>query len=807
LNPAPIRLTVILTHPVQYLAPWFRHIATDCASIDLTVLYAIEPLPEAQAVGFGGSFHWDVPLREGYRSRVLRESSPADHVGSDRALGVDAGGIGRAIVETAPDAVLVPGWHSIVYWRALVACRLRRIPLIYRGDSTLLTTHTGARRLIWRWRTHALLRMFDAHLSVGTRSHDFLKELGAPEYLTQDSPHAVDNGLFAAKVEPFKTAEGRRRARGRFGLDTAEFVALFAGKLEEKKRPLDAVRAAARSSATLLVAGSGPLESAIHDEAGRLNARVRFAGFLNQSELPIAYAAADVLVLPSDRRETWGLVVNEAMAAGVPAIVSNECGCAPDLIVPGETGEVFPVGDVAALADAIGAIRQRRREGHDFAPACRHIAEAHSFARATAGLVTAGRLVARRAIPRPTSSPRVLATCGDMVVPGGLERMTFEALRALVDDGAQVHCIVNSWENSRIVGLVEGVGATWSRGLYFYAIRRRVTSPIQIAQMAWEIARTSAGLLRAAWIFKPTHVLVPEYVTAIRNAPALVALRAAGVTVVLRLGNAPEAQPFFRRLWRWGIAPLVDRFICNSKFTEQQLLAHGVPSSKVSFIYNTAPLRSAPQEPPPARDLRRVVYIGQIIPEKGVLVLLDAVGLLVAKGLDVRMDLVGDMSGWTSPSYGQYRELVRARAERSDLAGRVRFLGWREDIPAILASAGVHCCPSQPEQREGFGIVNVEAKLAGIPSIVTPVGALPELVQHRLDGWVCRDAKADSIAEGLGYFLEDPVRATEAGAAARRSAARFDRREFTRAWRDVFRSKTPAGTKSSTGEEPNESHI
>ena len=83
------------------------------------------------------------------------------------------------------------------------------------------------------------------------------------------------------------------------------------------------------------------------------NLPVTFAGFLNQSEIPKAYVAADCLVLPSDSGETWGLVVNEAMACGIPAIVSDHVGCGPDLVIEGETGGVFPLGDIDALAHKI----------------------------------------------------------------------------------------------------------------------------------------------------------------------------------------------------------------------------------------------------------------------------------------------------------------------------------------------------------------------------------------------------------------------------------------------------------------------
>ena len=83
---------------------------------------------------------------------------------------------------------------------------------------------------------------------------------------------------------------------------------------------------------------------------------VSFAGFLNQGEIPAAYAACDALVLPSDYGETWGLVVNEAMACGVPAVVSDAVGCGPDLVEEGQTGMIFPLGDIPALARAIEAV-------------------------------------------------------------------------------------------------------------------------------------------------------------------------------------------------------------------------------------------------------------------------------------------------------------------------------------------------------------------------------------------------------------------------------------------------------------------
>ncbi len=132
---------------------------------------------------------------------------------------------------------------------------------------------------------------------------------------------------------------------------------LFAGKLEEKKRPIDAVRAAARMGpkVVLAIAGSGDLDGPVFAEAGRLGVRIAPLGFVNQHQLGAVYAAADCLVLPSAHDESWGLVVNEAMATGLPAVVTDQVGCAPDLVIPGETGEICCAADPEDLARAHGA--------------------------------------------------------------------------------------------------------------------------------------------------------------------------------------------------------------------------------------------------------------------------------------------------------------------------------------------------------------------------------------------------------------------------------------------------------------------
>jgi len=171
----PVRLTVVLTHPVQYFSPWFRYIHAHAPSIALTVVYATRLTPTQQGAGFGLAFEWDVPLLDGYRSRVVQQAHPGDAL-ADASGAIDAPDIGRVIAETDPGAVLIPGWHARVYGRALAECRARKIPTLYRGDTNLLTTHRGLGRLAWRARTRRRLEKFDAYLAVGTRSRQLFAE-------------------------------------------------------------------------------------------------------------------------------------------------------------------------------------------------------------------------------------------------------------------------------------------------------------------------------------------------------------------------------------------------------------------------------------------------------------------------------------------------------------------------------------------------------------------------------------------------------------------------------------------------------
>jgi glycosyltransferase involved in cell wall biosynthesis len=253
-----------------------------------------------------------------------------------------------------------------------------------RGDSQLGDDRSALKRAIKRLTYPRFIGRFAACLAVGTRSEAYFRYYGARRIFR--SPHFVDNTAFAAGAARARQDRAARRAA--WSIPPDSMVALYVGKLVEKKRPIDLIDAASRVPGThALFVGDGPLRGeAERAAAGR---PVTFAGFRNQTAMPEAYAIADVLVLPSDRRETWGLAVNEAMASGLPAIVSDAVGCAPDLILPGVTGFSYPAGDRRALADALGRLVADPAATRAMGDAAKAHVTAYSVERAAAGVLQA----------------------------------------------------------------------------------------------------------------------------------------------------------------------------------------------------------------------------------------------------------------------------------------------------------------------------------------------------------------------------------------------------------------------------------
>lgn len=345
------------SHPIQYQAPWFRALAQ---VTDLEVFFCHRQDAEGQAAaGFGVAFDWDVPLLDGYKSAWLHNVARQPDV--SRFSGCDTPEIAQRLRDGRFDACVVSGWYLKSYLQAIWACKQANIPIVMRGDSQLATRRSAAWTLAKYWPYRWLLRGIDAHLYVGQANRDYLKHFGVADSRLFFAPHFVDNAFFSTRADAARRTGDAAEVRRLLGIPERAMVFAFAGKLIDKKRPADMVRAlaAARASGADfwgMIVGSGPLSAELEALVSSLAVPVKFAGFRNQTELPRYFAAADVLVLPSDARETWGLVVNEAMACGLSVIVSSAAGCARDLVDDNCTGYQFSVGNVTELSVAMARV-------------------------------------------------------------------------------------------------------------------------------------------------------------------------------------------------------------------------------------------------------------------------------------------------------------------------------------------------------------------------------------------------------------------------------------------------------------------
>jgi glycosyltransferase involved in cell wall biosynthesis len=351
------RLAYIVTHPIQYQAPLLRYLAQS-NEIDLEVFFLSDfSLHAHYEQAFNHTFKWDVALTEGYSWEVL----PRLFLGASRPLRpwLPAGSLRQRLREGRFDAVWVHGWGHVALCQAVREAAALGLPVLLRGES--LPNAQQPRALRQKFGDAFRRRLFErvaGFLCIGAHNRDFYTQFGIEEDRLFSMPYAVDNAFFQSLCAEARPQ--RESLRKSLGLLRGRPVILFSAKFTTVKAPEELLSAFARvynvfaadSAPYLLFVGDGPLRDTLEERARTLGDAVRFLGFRNQSELPALYDLCDVFALPS-RFEPWGLVVNEAMNAGRPVIVSDRVGAAPDLVEDGVNGFIYPSGDVDALASLL----------------------------------------------------------------------------------------------------------------------------------------------------------------------------------------------------------------------------------------------------------------------------------------------------------------------------------------------------------------------------------------------------------------------------------------------------------------------
>jgi glycosyltransferase involved in cell wall biosynthesis len=389
-SPEPC-LAVIDTHPVQYRAPLYRALQ-ERYGVRVCAIYGSDfSVAGYEDKGFQAKFAWDTDLLLGYSHLYL---STVDRGAANEAAAVSARGLSSALKEINPAAILLlaydPRFHKWAWFHALRS----GLPILFRGE-TIDATETprslpGIRAKV----LNGLYKRCASLLYIGQRSKRHYSSIGCPDDKLTFSPYCVDAAVFAE--DEAARSELRARTRLALGLQADDRAILFSGKLCDRKRPdllISALKASSpdvRAKSVIVYLGSGELQPALAAEAASDPIiQVRFMGFRNQKELSPYYHAADLLVLPS-RFETWGLVVNDALHHGLPCIASDSVGCAPDLVIPGVTGEIFATDSVESLAGALDRVSALIGRP-DVRQACRDRVAAYSIDKAAEGIARAYR--------------------------------------------------------------------------------------------------------------------------------------------------------------------------------------------------------------------------------------------------------------------------------------------------------------------------------------------------------------------------------------------------------------------------------
>ncbi|MGH9881414.1 MAG: glycosyltransferase [Pyrinomonadaceae bacterium] len=372
-------LAILSTHPIQYQVPLWQALAKD-GRVPFEVWYLSDHATRQSFDSeFKQTFAWDLDMLSGYPSRFLKTNANHDVARFSRLRLTEP--LGDLLKKSNAKALWIQGWQVAAYWQAVSEAHAAGIPVWLRGESNDLAPVPLWKRPIKQLALRRLFAQVSNFLYIGQANRRLYERFGVRSEQLHPACYCVDNKRFKNQAEALRPQ--RAELRRQWGIADESFCVLFAGKFIPKKRPLDVVSAVSQlrkrnsvSGVHLLFAGSGELanvlrqtcnvvfdaeqHSAVSANGSSGAPTASFTGFLNQTEISKAYVAADCLVLPSDHRETWGLVVNEAMASGLTCLVSAECGCAEDLIAPLDAKLCFPPGDISAITDALElAIRKR----------------------------------------------------------------------------------------------------------------------------------------------------------------------------------------------------------------------------------------------------------------------------------------------------------------------------------------------------------------------------------------------------------------------------------------------------------------
>jgi glycosyltransferase involved in cell wall biosynthesis len=406
-----IRVALLAGSPVPFKIPLYRRLAA-ARDLDLTVIYASDlgvRQISSDIAGYGIAFRWDTDLLSGYHSRFLRGASRNKGYGVRFTQLADPD-IVPLLARERFDVLWLEGYSSITHLLGLATQRIRHRGLVMREEQTLLHPRALTKTLAKEVAMRAVLGQLDAAVYISRENRRWLEHYGvAPERLFP-SPYVPDTDWFLAQAAQLRPQQDVLRQEFGFALEDGPLV-ISTSRLVANKQPamvLEAFRRVrAKHRCCLLIVGSGPVEDDLQERVRRDEIpSVKFAGFLNQSEVSRAYAAADIFMLLSKSGETFGMAVAEAMHFGLALVLSDKVGSGADLLGDGSNGYVVHRDDPDTAAAALERLVTDDELRARFGAASRERISSWTLDQAVDGAVRAIRFAADRARGRAPAEAR-----------------------------------------------------------------------------------------------------------------------------------------------------------------------------------------------------------------------------------------------------------------------------------------------------------------------------------------------------------------------------------------------------------------
>jgi glycosyltransferase involved in cell wall biosynthesis len=392
LSASPIRIAYLAPAPIIYQVPLLRRLAAE-PDLSIRTFFCSDISLKAYDAGFGFNFKWDIPLLGGYDYEFLPAIGSRDRVSLWRPFNY---GLGKGLRAGRFQILWIHGYMRAFNLAAIAVAKGLGIKVLIRDEATPISARRGVvRRIIKRALFAALGRLCDGFLAIGSLNREYYRSYGISTNKIFDVPYAVDNEFFGSRARI--AARSRIQLRAALELDGNRPVILNVAKMTARKRARDLLDAYAKLSpdgrvepnASLVFVGDGEKRAELESRAAALGWNsIRFAGAINQTELPAYYDLCDIFVLPSIS-EPWGLVVNEAMSAGCAVVVSDEVGCGPDLVQHGQNGYTFRAGDIDQLAHRLKLLTANPVRCREMAEKSREIIRGWSFEQDVTGLKAA----------------------------------------------------------------------------------------------------------------------------------------------------------------------------------------------------------------------------------------------------------------------------------------------------------------------------------------------------------------------------------------------------------------------------------